>query len=30
MRSHDAFDFTDPDNFMRVDNDVWRYASPSP
>ncbi|MGB5808976.1 MAG: hypothetical protein WBG86_00525, partial [Polyangiales bacterium] len=26
----ETFDFTDPDNFMRVDNDVWRYELPAP
>lgn len=24
----ETFDFTDPDNYLRVDNDVWRYALP--
>jgi hypothetical protein len=26
----ETFDFTDPDNYLRVDNDVWRYALPTP
>ncbi len=24
----ETFDFTDPTNFLRVDNDVWRYSPP--
>jgi len=24
----ETFDFTDPTNFLRVDNDVWRFSSP--
>ena len=24
----ETFDFTDPTNFLRVDNDVWRFAPP--
>lgn len=26
----ETFDFDDPDNYLRVDNDVWRYALPTP
>jgi len=26
----ERFDFTDPTNYLRVDNDVWRYALPTP
>ncbi len=26
----ETFDFSDPNNYLRVDNDVWRYALPSP
>jgi len=25
----ETFDFGDPDNYLRVDNDVWRYALPT-
>jgi hypothetical protein len=24
----ETFDFTDPDNFLRVDNDVWMFSAP--
>ena len=24
----ETFNFTDPDNYLRVDNDVWRFAMP--
>lgn len=26
----ETFDFTDPTNFLRVDNDVWRFSPPNP
>ena len=26
----ETFDFEDPTNYLRVDNDVWRYALPTP
>ena len=26
----ETFDFEDPTNYLRVDNDVWRYAMPAP
>ena len=26
----ETFDFEDPENYLRVDNDVWRYAIPEP
>ena len=26
----ETFDFEDPENYLRVDNDVWRYAIPAP
>ncbi|HET6416376.1 MAG TPA: hypothetical protein VFG22_08765 [Polyangiales bacterium] len=26
----ETFDFSDPSNYLRVDNDVWRYALPAP
>ena len=25
----ETFNFTDPDNYLRVDNDVWRFAPPA-
>lgn len=25
----ETFDFSDPTNYLRVDNDVWRYSPPS-
>ena len=24
----EAFNFADPTNYLRVDNDVWRFAPP--
>jgi hypothetical protein len=26
----ETFDFSDPSNYLRVDNDVWRYTLPAP
>jgi hypothetical protein len=26
----ETFDFSDPSNYLRVDNDVWRYELPAP
>lgn len=26
----ETFDFEDPTNYLHVDNDVWRYALPTP
>jgi hypothetical protein len=25
----ETFDFTDPENYLRVDNDVWTFAPPA-
>ena len=28
-RLRETFDFTDPENYLRVDNDVWTFAPPA-
>ena len=25
----ETFDFTDPENYLRIDNDVWTFAPPA-